>query len=173
MDAYKVQNSSDGIENILKNFIFNDSSSVGHVTIVRRGSYLYYKDSKVYSRMSTHPKDWGTFFHPLYGLCVKYQNQMKPKNMENIGTAGVQNYRIGVDFKKSFPDISMKIQEKQNERPLFPNSEDLMKVLNQSSKSVLVILYDRGSFYTSKVRLSTLKLIDYDYFNFLHRKRLY
>ena len=170
MDAYKVQNSSDGIESILKNFIFNDSSSVGHVTIVRRGSYLYYKDSKVYSRMNTHRKDWGTFFHPLYGLCVKYQNQIKPKNMENIGTAGVQNYRIGVDFKKSFPDVSTKIQEK---RPLFPISEDLMKVLNQSSKSVLVILYDRGSFYTSKVRLSTLKLIDYDYFNFLHRKRLY
>ena len=103
--------------------------------------------------MSTHPKDWGTFFHPLYGLCVKYQNQMKPKDMENIGTAGVQNYRIGVDFKKSFPDGPIRREERQNKQStLFPNSEDLMKVLNQSSKSVLVILYDRGSFYTSKVR---------------------
>ena len=148
MDAYKTQNLSDGIESILENFIFNDSSSIGHVTIVRRGSYLYYKDSKVYSRMDTHPKDWGRFFHPLYGLCVEYQNQMKPKDMENIGTAGVQSFRIGVDFKKAFPDVPRK-------RMSFDTLQDLISI-NQSSKSVLVILYDRGSFYTSKVKNNSM-----------------
>ena len=97
LKAYRVQ-PQDGLREIYKDFLNNDTSSIHGVSIASQS-----RDFLSNQNYRSTDDDFHTFFHPIYGLCIEFQPSRSTKDI--TGSIGVKSMKIDVNFTRAFSNF--------------------------------------------------------------------
>jgi len=86
---------------VYKEFLFDDIKSVLGVSVFSRGQYAGTSSPSLASGPRSRPKEWSTFWHPIFGTCFTF----KPSKslVSYVGLAGLDFVKIDIDFAAAFP----------------------------------------------------------------------
>ena len=147
---------------LLKSSLLNDSEYIQTLLITKLGHYAGYSMPSLVSKPWNDTGNWKSMYHPLYGICHHF---IFDHHLESIlGKSAIKFVKIKLNFmnlvKKQqqrfglMQDPRMKDKFGSMEEIVTEQEEEYDDVIEDTEKysGILVFVYQKGSFYSSRKR---------------------
>ena len=155
----KAEESNTSVVELLKSSLLNDSEYIQTFLMTKLGHYAGYSMPSLVSKPWNDTGNWHAKYHPLYGICHHFIFNQKLESI--LGKSAIKFIKIKLNFDKLVKKSQQKFGLMTDPRASYnldeivtEQEEEYDDVIEDTEKfyGILVFVYQKGSFYSSRKR---------------------